>query len=337
MAAHDAVLFEVADRPDVHPLDARDRLRALAAAGWCARAVVVGGAPPESVPRGVSWAPDAGAAWRLAAAGADAGAGGAPRLAVVACAARGGGPLGARLARVANAAWWPTAVTAPPPTWREQVLGAGPLAVPDGAADPAAAALGRALADPAAAARPRLPLWDGDYVLVAAPATRGGLAAVIAAFAAAADPALDLVVLAARDEDAMRRARALGLATRLHFAGPAAREAQWAWLAAAGAVVLDADTPLDAGLVARALASGVTPLVAGAGEGARALRRHLAGHRLVGDPAEAVPGPAALQRALGRRADAAARAAARAAASAHAPEAVGARLARAGAASRRAA
>src|SRR5262249_41179870 len=108
--------------------------------------------------------------------------------------------------------------------------------------------------------------WDGAYVLVPTALTEAHGRAVLEAFGAVAAerPELDLVVLADAVPELSVRARALGIHPRVHFAGDTPREAEHTWLASASAVVLPGGGALAAGLVARAVGSGV-PLVAGPG------------------------------------------------------------------------
>src|SRR5207253_4515515 len=122
--------------------------------------------------------------------------------------------------------WWPTALGGPA-IFRPWARTLEPLV--------------RSWAQPMEAALPlvtpraghALPLWDGPYLLVPHTAAGGGLEAALPAFAAAALSAdtLDLVVLGDPDAAVEQRARQLGIGTRVHFAGPAARGAEWPWVA----------------------------------------------------------------------------------------------------------
>lgn len=292
------LLFEVLDLPGARAGDAVLRLAALERAGFAASAVVVGDCA------GVPSAPRVGHAHDLAAALAIARRSGPACRIVVASGAAGGGALGARLGPASGARWWPTAAARPRVRWWTRSPEEGRLRSLDpDPRGPLHTALAWAVADTREAIRPRLPLWDGDYVLVPAPPSPAGARAIVDAFAAVADDgvALDLVILSSRAPEALARARALGLGIRVHAAGTATGVAEWAWLADAGAVVVDAGAPLAAGLVARALASGVVPRVAGAGADADTMRAWLASVGVVRAASEAALGAATLAGSLAAR------------------------------------
>lgn len=143
--------------------------------------------------------------------------------------------------------------------------GEGPGAAAASASDSSHAALDWAIMDASALARRQHPLWDGDYLL--APASLAGEAgeALLAAFAAVARDhvSLDLIVLADPQAAFERFARGLGVGMRVHFVGAATREAEWAWLKPASAMLVTGPGPVAAGLVVRALACGCPVLGAG--------------------------------------------------------------------------
>lgn len=173
---------------------------------------------------------------------------------VWASAAPGGGPPARALPRATPAHWWPTG-HAPAGAPR------GPLEALAGFAPPG----GGAAAVPERAARARLSLWDGPYVLVAAPLAGTGAGEVLAAFARVArEHDADLVVLDRPRPEAEALARAHALGARAHFVGPAPREAEAAWLTGAACVLVPGDAPVSGGLLVRSLALGVTPVPAGA-------------------------------------------------------------------------
>jgi hypothetical protein len=127
------------------------------------------------------------------------------------------------------------------------------------------AALDWAIVDASALTRRQHPLWDGDYLL--APASLAGEEgeALLVTFADVAREhvALDLIVLADPQPAFERVARRLGVGMRVHFVGGATREAEWAWLKPASAMLVTGAGPIAAGLVMRALACGCPVLGAG--------------------------------------------------------------------------
>jgi len=102
----------------------------------------------------------------------------------------------------------------------------------------------------------------------------------LAAFAALSARAsgLDLVVLAEPQPAFEREARARGIGTRVHFVGPAPRDAEWAWWAHASGAVLAGGGPISGGLVLRGLAAGCPMTAAGREGPCSILGRWLAGH-----------------------------------------------------------
>jgi len=176
-----------------------------------------------------------------------------------ASAAPGGGEAARALPAGLPALWWATG-HAPEGT------PAGPLAP----LCPAFAPVDGSVLAGDALARRRLALWDGPFVLL--PALPGARSArrIVQAFADSADASdgVDLVVLAHPERGVEELARRAGVGQRVHFVGPAPREAEHAWLGTAVAALLPGDVPVSGGLVLRALASGC-PLVADGGALAR--------------------------------------------------------------------
>lgn len=112
---------------------------------------------------------------------------------------------------------------------------------------------------------PRLSLWDGPYALVASPLRAADAGVLFDGFARAADQRdeVDLVVLGHPDPEWEALARAAGILQRVHFVGPATREAEIAWMQHARIVFVGVQAPLSAGLVSRALAAGCPVLPVG--------------------------------------------------------------------------
>src|SRR5262249_8371676 len=112
----------------------------------------------------------------------------------------------------------------------------------------------------------RLSLWDGPYALVASPLRAADLGHLFDGFARAADrrDEVDLVVLDHPDAELEALARSAGIAQRVHFVGPAPREAERAWLQHARLAFVGLLRPLGAGLALRALALGCPLLPVGA-------------------------------------------------------------------------
>jgi len=193
----------------------------------------------------------------------------------------GGGEAASVLPAGLDARWWATGHA---PGNRH----AGPLPALDPGFEPVA---GSAVVDDGQ--RRRLSLWDGPYALVPAPASAASASVLIDAFAAAADgrDEVDLVVLDHPEPALEALARRAGVAQRVHFVGPAPREAEHAWLGAAAIVLLTGDAPVSGGLVLRALASGA--VVRTAGEAAAPIAAWLRSQGLAWTPAEGGPDLAA--------------------------------------------
>ena len=277
MTRINVLLIESLDCPGAAGDDARLRVAALRAGGFAPRALAV---LAPGLPRASQAAPIPVVAWRDGPAAVRAALDEHPvDLAIVASAAAGGGAIARWLPSRLPARWWPSALDASRPRLRPWPVarrldalgnGAGARAAHGGPVSVASRALDWAIVDEVAVARRRLPLWDGEYVLVPAPLGRGAGEEVLAAFAAVArdHEALDLIVLGHPQERFERLARSLGVGARVHFAGPATREAEFAWLKPAAAVVVADPGPIAAGLIVRALASG-SPVVDAGAPGAR--------------------------------------------------------------------
>jgi glycosyltransferase involved in cell wall biosynthesis len=188
--------------------------------------------------------------------------------------APGGGEAARALPDGLRAAWWPTG-HAP------SHVASGPLPALDASWAPLE---GSAVADDGQ--RRRLSLWDGPYVLVPAPVAAASAPALVAAFAEAASgrDEVDLVVLDHPEPALEALARRAGIAQRVHFVGPAPRDAELAWLHSAAIVIVCGDAPVSGGLVLRALAGG--SLVRTSGAGAAPIADWLAARELAwGSPA----------------------------------------------------
>jgi hypothetical protein len=268
------LLVESLDAAGSDRLDARERCAALRALRAVVRVAVLG-------PRGADAGPGAGAA--MAAAGAfaewDAGPLGFARLreftrkgrfdlVLVASAAPGGGPVALALPREAPVVWWPTGV-APAPGWRARLgfhraPARPPLAEVAGPDPQAPTGLAWSTVGSRKAGRGGLTLWDGEYLLAPLPLAGEDGSRLLAAFAGLADQwcGLDLVVLGEPRAEFEREARARGVGPRVHFAGPAPREAEWAWWAHAAGAVLAGAGAVSGGLVLRGLRSGCPMLAA---------------------------------------------------------------------------
>jgi putative intracellular protease/amidase len=253
------LLVDLVDAIGADPADTRERVQLLRRAGHTVRAIALGrgahaaDAPVDEV---AMWTRDRAALGRLREV-AKAGrfervviAGGDGDAAELQWTLRGTAPL----------RHWPTAF-APGGRWRSLV--AGPAVTPLFAAHDAGAAE-RIMSGCAfeRSARGRLGLWDGDYVLAPLPLAGAVGEAVLRAFAdvAAERSELDLVVLAEATPWITRHAEALGIGTRVHCAGLAPRDAEWAWWSHASAAVLGGNAAFAGGLVLRALAASC-PLV----------------------------------------------------------------------------
>jgi len=191
-------------------------------------------------------------------------------LILLAAATPGGGRVAEALEGAAPAHWWPTGM-AHASDWRAR-WGFGPRpALPamaetrrGGSIDEAPAGLAWSSVESPSSGRPRLTLWDGDYLLGILTLAGGEGSRVLTAFAslASAWSGVDLVVLADPHPAFEREARALGIATRVHFVGPAPREAEWAWWAHASGAILAGGGTFSGGLVLRGLAAGCPLIVA---------------------------------------------------------------------------
>jgi hypothetical protein len=267
------VLVEHITLPGASDADARARAALLHDAGFDVRAFVCDphhvGAPVPSAERGgraaVFGADRAGLdALRAAVAEAE------PATVVVAAPAAVDRALAGVAPAAAQVRWWPSAF-------------APSAAVPDGvpALEDGMRAIDWACGEPARGARARLPLWDGPYVLAPVPLAGRGGAQLIEAFAAVAEEedSLDLVVLGEAQSSFESLARRLGVGLRVHFAGPAPREAEYAWWSAAAAAVFAGEGPFAAGMAWRALESGCPLLVAGDAPEPAALRAWLESQR----------------------------------------------------------
>ena len=115
--------------------------------------------------------------------------------------------------------------------------------------------------------RGRLSLWDGPYVLAPTPLSGRAGKLAIEAFARSirGRDAFDLVVLARPQPAFEDLADRLEVGMRVHFAGPAPRDAELAWLQSATAVVFGGSASVSAGLPLRALACGCPVLAAESG------------------------------------------------------------------------
>ncbi len=264
------VLVEHLGAPGASDADARIHASHLQDAGYEVRTLLCDPdrvAPPPTVrpaDRLPRFTADAAGLRALRAAVHDA----QPTQVVVASHEVAGGAIAQALANGTALRWWPTAHGGPA------------MAAPARALDPAAGALDWATGDPARSTRARLPLWDGEYVLAPVPLAGRGGAQLIEAFARAAadEAALDLVVLGDPQPEFVVLARRLGVGMRVHFAGVAPRDAEFAWWSAATAAVFAGEHPFAAGLVWRALECGCPMLVAGDAPVPAALRAWLDGH-----------------------------------------------------------
>jgi hypothetical protein len=227
-----------------------------------------------------------------------------PAGVIVASATDGGGAPASWIPRTVPAWWWPTAIGG-----GARGLGFGRRVLPP-LLPSWSSALDAGLPGPAPPLGSAQSLWDGPYVLCPQPLVGRSRGPVLEAFAgvASGEEALDLVVLGDPDPQVAHRARELGVGTRVHFAGPAARGAEWPWLACARAMVVAGETALPAGLVWRALAVGCPVLAHGARGAAAEIRVWLAAHQLAWTNggglasalAVAIERPAALEQVLAR-------------------------------------
>ncbi len=311
MSAPRVLLVESLDAAGSDSADARGRRAALRAVGAVVRVATL--APGRG---GSAWDPHvamatAGAVveWDTRPAGRAAlrqfARDGRFDLILVAAATPGGGIPARELARAAPARWWPTGVARPADWLRRLGLGlAGalpPLAAVDREPDEhEPAGLAWSSVESGHRGRARLTLWDGDYLLAVLPLAGREGSRVLAAFASLA-PAwsgLDLVVLAEPQPAFEREARARGVGTRVHFVGPAPREAEWAWWTHASGAVLAGRVALAGGMLLRALAAGCPLLLASPAGPLRAIATWLERHGCM--PWSADGGRADLATALAR-------------------------------------
>jgi hypothetical protein len=266
------LLIESLDAIGSAPVDARQHAAALRAAHFAVEGVVLGGDRHDDLlfplhERRV------GTGFDVLDAGADGLAALTRRvrtsraeIVLWAGATPGGGAAARALPEGTRAMWWPTGHA-------DARAEHGPLAALDETLAPVA---GCAVAeDPE---RRLLPLWDGPYVLVPAPSSAATAAAMISAFARAAEgrDEVDLVVLDHPEPALAALARRAGLAQRVHFVGPSPREAEHAWLGASAMVLLPGEAAIAGGMLLRALSCGcmMQPVGAAAAPLAAWLRSH---------------------------------------------------------------
>jgi len=254
-----AVLLENLDAIGAAECDADMRATALRAAGWTVHAAVVGQTPAAAdslclVTRARLTRFTRDAAGRQGVRELVAHV--RPDAVFVASGAPGGGDIAEWLPVGSPAWWWPTAFL--PGSPRGGVL--EPLG-PESAHDPTAWSVGTL----PRTGRGMLALWDGDFVMSPGPLSGDAGRLALEAFAALDDSwsGVEFVVLAHPQPEFEAHARALGIGPRLHFAGPAPREAEHSWLLSTSAVLIAGDEPLAGGVVLRALASGAPLLTIG--------------------------------------------------------------------------
>jgi hypothetical protein len=213
---------------------------------------------------------------------------GADAIVWASCSA-GGGEAARTLGQGTPAWWWPSGWT--------PVRGAGPLPRLAPELDPGDACV----VDGERPKSARLSLWDGPYALLASPLKPADAELLFDGFAKATDQRdeLDLVVLDHPDPGLEAAARAARVAQRVHFVGPAPREAEQAWLQHARVTFVGLHRPLAAGLVVRALGVGC-PLLA-VGLAAEPVRAWLAAQALTwGKPERGRLVPETIAAALSR-------------------------------------
>ena len=264
-------LIEFLDSAGSAPADAHLRAAVLERVGYAVQTVairddasVADGAPPH----GCDWDEDG----RSEALALDASRAaslarwideGAPERVVVACTRHDGGALARALPKHPDITWWPAGMTHAEGGRESDAARWRTLFASDDEATQAGS-LDTAVLDTGAAQRRRLPLWDGDFVLAPVPLSGAAGTLALQAFAtlAADQNALDLVVLSHPNAGFEREARALGVGTRVHFVGPAPREAEWAWWSTAAVALLSGQGAVSGGLVLRGLAAGCPIVVA---------------------------------------------------------------------------
>jgi len=204
---------------------------------------------------------------------------------LIAAAAHGGGAAVRALPKGLPASWWPTGVS-PAPGWRARFgfghpVGLPPLVSgPDGSDRNPPGGLAWSSVGPRPAGRGRLTLWDGKYLL--APLALAGHAGsrLLAAFAGLGSEwsGLDLVVLSEPQPAFEREARTRGIGARVHFVGPAPREAEAAWWAHASGAVFAGAGAVSGGFVLRGLNAGCPMGVLQSGAAGTAIRTWLEGN-----------------------------------------------------------
>lgn len=286
------ILVDVLDAKGAAPGDARSRRRALLEQGHRVRVLLLDPDPARAASPSAPGFERFGARAEMLAALAAARRGAPGAGVVVAGSARAASDIAPHIPKGAFAGWWPTTIEGPETAWwRSRPARFGwPASGGPRAEDDVALALDRAPIEPLGHARGRLPLWDGDYVLAPATPANGVGDALVRSFARVAGEhhGLDLVFLDAPDERLLTLARREGVGVRVHFAGPATREAELAWYASALAVVLASSAPFAACSLLRALACGAPVMAAGEGARASALRRWLMARELA-TPAQCAP------------------------------------------------
>lgn len=259
------LLVESLDAAGSDRVDARDRCAALRALRAVVRVAVMHteGAPPSIGAGEAISTPGAFAEWEANPAGfahlrAFAREGRFDLILVAS--AHGGGPLARSLQVGVPVHWWPTGL-APAPGWSARLgFGRGGSLAPLASTRPGddrdtPAGLAWSSISPRPAARGRLTLWDGEYLLSPLPLAGDGGSRLLSAFAALPGEwcGLDLVVLAEPQASFEREARARGIGPRVHFVGRAPREAEWAWWLHAQGAVIGGGAAVSGGLLLRGL------------------------------------------------------------------------------------
>lgn len=290
MSAPRVLLVESLDASGSDRADARDRCAALRALGAVVRVAVM---HPAGEGSGI------GAGQAISTSGAfaewDAGPTGLARLhefavegrfdlILVAAAGSGGGRCARAVGIGAPLRWWPTGL-APAPGWgaRWGLARASLPPLPAPARDPAvpecdtSPGLAWSSVSGRPAARGRLTLWDGEYLLSPLPLGPEDGSRLLEGFAALDDDwcALDLVVLSEPQPAFEREARARGIGPRVHFVGRAPREAEWAWWAHARGAVIAGAGAVSGGLLLRGLKAGCPLMVMDSGPVGAAIRAWL--------------------------------------------------------------
>lgn len=274
MSSPRVLLVESLDAAGGDRADARERCAVLRGLGAVVRVAVVhaGGAAPGIEAQAAMATSGAFAEWDDRPAGLarlrEFAREGRFDAILVAAAAGGGGAVARALRTEAPVHWWPTGLS-PAPGWGERLaLGRGPaLPVLAGGAAAADTDTPTGFAWSSVSARPagrgRLTLWDGEYLLSPLPLAGEGGRRLLQAFAALDEEwcGLDLVVLSDPQPAFEREARARGVAPRVHFVGPAPREAEWAWWAHARGAVIGGGGAVSGGFLLRGLSVGCPMMV----------------------------------------------------------------------------